>query len=79
MTALQFLWLLVGISVLMFLATKNHSYLLGDVAAMAGGIGFVRWLQRPKKKRAPRVKPRPRNMHVIEGGAGDDERPRWLN
>ena len=79
MTAIQFLWLLVGVSVLMFLASKNHSYLLGDLGAIAGGIGFVRWLQRPKKKRAPRIKAAPRNLHVIQGGGGEDERPRWLN
>lgn len=81
MTAKQFLLLLVGLSVLMFLASKNHTHFVADLGAMAGGIGFVRWMRRPRAAKRPARKPR-RGFRVIEGGGeggGDEERPKWLN
>jgi len=83
MTARQILYLLLGISVLGFLFDKNHSQLVGVLGAMAGGIAFVRWLQRPPKRRAAPSKPpsrRPSGLRVIEGGGqSGDDRPKWLN
>jgi hypothetical protein len=80
MTARQFLWLLLGMSVLMFLASKNHTQLIADLGAMAGGIGFVRWI---KRSRTPSLKrkttPKPRPFKVIQGGSSEDDRPKWLN
>jgi hypothetical protein len=80
MTARQFLWLLLGMSVLMFLASKNHTQLIADLGAMAGGIGFVRWI---KRSRSPSIKrkpgPKARAFKVIQGGGSDDDRPKWLN
>ncbi len=83
MTAKQFLLLLLGMSVLMFLASKNHTQLVADLGAMAGGIGFVRWMKRPRKGKPVR-KPasRARGFKVIRGGGGgtdDEDRPKWLN
>jgi membrane associated rhomboid family serine protease len=81
MTARQLLYLLVGLSVLSFLFDKNHSQLVADLGAMAGGIFYVRWLQRPRKRRPAPSKPpprRPSGLRVIEGGQGDD-RPKYLN
>lgn len=81
MTMRQLLWLLVGISLLMFLADKNHTFLVARFGAMGGAIAFVNWMRRPRK--APRIKRKrtmPKGFSVIEGGGkGDDDRPKWLN
>jgi len=79
MTAQQFLALIVGISVLMYLASLNHTQLVADLGAMGAGLGFVRWMRRPRTP--PRQKPRPRGgpkLRVIEGEREDDK-PKWLN
>lgn len=79
MTAKQFLWLLVGLSVLMFLASKNHTQLVAELAAIASGIGFVRYMKRPRRpKRSDKPAPRSSGFKVIQGGI-DDDRPKWLN
>ena len=83
MSARRFLLLLLGMSVLMFLASKNHIQLVADLGAVAGGVGFVRWMKRPRSPRAAR-KPssRARGFKVIRGGGGaegGDDRPKWLN
>jgi hypothetical protein len=80
-TARQFLALMIGISVLMFLASKNHTQLVADLGAMGGGIAFVNWMKRPRRpKPMRRPAARPRGFKVIEGGGGgDDDRPKWLN
>jgi hypothetical protein len=79
MTARQFLWLLLGITVLMFLASKDHTQLVADLGAMGGGIAFVRWMRRPRRPATSR-KPSGgvRGFKVIQGG-NDDDRPKWLN
>lgn len=83
MTARQMLYLMLGLSVLGFLFDKNHSQLVGALGAMAGGIAFVRWLQRPRKRRPAPSRPpprRPSGLRVIEGGGqSGDDRPKWLN
>ena len=82
MTAKQFLLLLLGMSLLMFLASKNHTQLVADLGAVAGGIGFVRWMKRP---RTPRIARKPsargRGLKVIRGGGSSEgeDRPKWLN
>jgi hypothetical protein len=72
---------LVVVSVLQFLFTANQTMLVANLSAMAAGIGFVRWMKRPRTQRAAR-KPaaRARGFKVIRGGGGEDEdRPKWLN
>lgn len=83
MTAKQFLLMLVGLSFLMFLASKDHTQLIASLGAMAGGVAFIRWMRRPRTPARVRRKPE-RSFRVIEGGGtggtgGDDERPKWLN
>jgi membrane associated rhomboid family serine protease len=79
MTARQSLLLLVGLTVLMFLASKDHTQLVASLGAMGGGIAFIRWMRRPRTPARVRRKPE-RSFRVIEGGGGgDDERPKWLN
>ena len=81
MSAKQFLLLLLGMSVLMFLASKNHTQFVADLGAIGGGLGFVRWMKRPRGARPARKStPRARGFKVIRGGGGEDEdRPKWLN
>lgn len=79
MTARQFLLLLLGMTVLMFLASKNHTQLIAELSAMGGGIAFVRWMKRPRRASPTRKSnPKARGFKVIQGG-GDDDRPKWLN
>ena len=66
---------LVAISLLIFLANKSLVSLFADVAAIIVGILFIERLQKPR--RAPKKKPRPSHMKVIQGGA--DDPPKWLN
>jgi hypothetical protein len=81
MTGRQVLLLLAGISVLMYFFYGDHTQLIADFGAMAGGIGFVRWIKRPRTpKTSRRPTPRPRPFKVIQGGgSGEDDRPKWLN
>jgi hypothetical protein len=83
MSAKQFLLLMVGLSVLMFLASKNHTQLVASLGAMGGGIAFVRWMKRPRRPSIVRrpSSQRPSGFKVIQGGggSGDDGRPKWLN
>lgn len=80
MTGRQFLWLLVGISVLMFLYYPDHTRLIADLSAIAGGIGFIRWIKRPRTPKVTRKpSPKPRTFKVIQGGGSEDDRPKWLN
>ena len=73
MTAQQFLLLLIGISVLMFLTTKNETQLVGDLGSLAGGIALANWLRRPRKPKKPpeRKKARAGGFKIIQGGQDD--------
>jgi hypothetical protein len=80
MSGRQFLWLLVGISVLTFLYYVNYTQLIADLSAIAGGIGFIRWIKRPRTPKVTRKPtPKPRTFKVIQGGGSEDDRPKWLN
>ena len=78
MTTNQLLLVLCGISVLLFLATKNLVVLAGSLAAIGAGVWFVRWMRRPRAQKKPPKRKRPSGFKVIEGGR-DEERPKWLN
>ena len=84
MTSKQFLLLLLGLSFLTFLFTKNHTHFIADLGGMAGGIGFIHYLRRPRsggKTKSSPSRPR-RGFRVIEGGGGggnDRDSKTWLN
>lgn len=79
MTGLQFLLLLLGLSVVGFLYNRNATALVADLGAMAAALGFMRWLDRPApRKPSRRPAARPSGFKVIQGG-GQDDRPKWLN
>jgi hypothetical protein len=82
MTSQTLLLVLGGLSLLQFLATKDHLMLAGSLGAMAAGIGYVRYMARaPKPPR--RKSSSPPRFRVLRGGGGsgdgDSERPKWLN
>jgi membrane associated rhomboid family serine protease len=82
MSSRTLLLVLAGMSFLFFLADKNYISLVGSLAAMAAGIGYVRYMARAPKP--PRRKgSSPPRFRVLRGGGGsgegDSERPKWLN
>lgn len=85
MTSQQFLALMLGLSALMFLSSKDYTHFIADLGALAGGIGFIRYLRRPPPRRgSPRPRPkrsaRGSGLRVVEGGRSDEGgRPKWLN
>ena len=79
-SAQQFLLIIVGLSFLMFLFSMNYTHFVGDLGGMAGGIGFIHYLRRPRSR--PTQKPRsPKGgFRVIQGGGQKDDEPKtWLN
>jgi len=82
MTSQTLLLVLGGLSLLQFLATKDHLMLAGSLGAMAAGIGYVKYMARAP--RTPRSKrPATPRFRVLRGGGGgsdgDSDRPKWLN
>ena len=82
MTSQTLLLVLGGMSLLFFLADKDVPRLVGSLAAMAAGIGYVRYMaRRPKPPR--RKSSSPPRFRVLRGGGGsgegDSDRPKWLN
>ncbi len=84
MTSQTLLLVLGGLSLLQFLATKDHLMLAGSLGAMAAGIGYVRYMARTPK--SPRKRSSPPRFRVLRGGGGNDggndgdsDRPKWLN
>ncbi len=80
MTSNQLLLLLVGLSVLMFLATKNLAMLAGSLGAIAGGVWYIRWLSRPRRPKKTRPQSKSSPFKVIKGGQSSNSKPpTWLN
>ncbi|GAB5542675.1 MAG: hypothetical protein SangKO_024350 [Sandaracinaceae bacterium] len=71
----------IGISALMAVLAKDPFVLAEQAAAIAAGVGFAKWITRPRtpsgaspKKKKRRSGP---DLRVVRGG--DDEPPRYLN
>jgi len=82
MTGRQFMFGLVALVVLNFLFDSNLTRFLADAGSMAAGIGFIRWLRRPRSpaRKPPRPRSKDGGLRVIKGGMSkDDEPPTWLN
>jgi membrane associated rhomboid family serine protease len=67
----------VGISVLFFLVTRDVTTLAAHLGAIAGGYGFMHWLQRPPSRRTRTPRGAEASLHVLRGGKA--EPPRWIN
>lgn len=82
MRPIHLLYGIVGLSFLFFLANRHTAQFVADLGAIAGGIGFVEWMTKPRPRGGSgRRKPAPkkRKFEVIEGGIHEDDKPRWLN
>lgn len=80
MRAIHLILLVVGVSVLFFIASGNVLDLVADLGAVGGGIGFVEWMTRPPQRRARRAGAKRRKkspFKVVRGG--NDEGKHWLN
>jgi membrane associated rhomboid family serine protease len=74
MNGQQMLILFAGLSFLFFLADKDVTRLVGDLGAIAGGIGYANWLRKPRKPKRPPVErksARASGFKVIQGGQDD--------
>lgn len=79
MKATHLILLVVGVSLLFFLASGNVLDLVADLGAVGGGVGFVHWMTRPPgRRRRPKPRKRKAPFTVVRGGQESD-RPRWLN
>ncbi len=75
---------MVGLSALQAAWIHNIAGLVASVGALGGGVLFARLASRaPRASGKPSGVPKKRtgrpNLKVIEGGANDDDKPRWLN
>lgn len=73
MTAQQLILLILGLSVLMFLTTKNETQFVADLGSLAGGIAMANWLRRPRRPKKPpeRKRARASGLKVVPGGQDD--------
>lgn len=93
MTSKQLLLVLVGLSALEFLASKDHIMFAGSVGAIAAGVGYVMYMARTPKPPRKKSGGAPR-FRVVRGGGsggggadspgdsdsdGDGDHPKWLN
>jgi hypothetical protein len=78
-------WAMVGFTLVLKALqaawTHDASGIVSALGATAGGIAFARFVNRPKrgKPTPPKKKTGRPNLKLIEGGADDDGKPRWLN
>jgi len=70
----------IGLSALMAVLAKDPFVLATQAASIGAGVGFAKWITRPRTPKKP-TKPKRRSgpdLRVLRGG-GDDEPPRYLN
>ena len=82
MRPIHLLYGIVGLSFLFFLANRHAAQFVADLGAIAGGIGFVDWMTKPRSRGGSRGggnKTKKRKFDVIQGGIHPDDKPRWLN
>ena len=84
MKPIYVIWLALGISVLFFLASGNFVELTADLGAVGGGIGFIRYISRPRsggRRKKPKKNGGGTPFRVVEGGRSSSTPPdkKWLN
>lgn len=81
MRAKHLIGLIIALSVLGFLTTRDAAQLAADMGAIAGGVGFSKWwMQRPTlfgKPRRGRTRGGPTKLRAVR--TPEEERKRWLN
>jgi membrane associated rhomboid family serine protease len=89
MTSRQLLLVLAGLSLLQYLASKDHLMLASSLGAMLAGGGYVKYMARAPRPTPPK-RPGATRFRVVRGGGGgsgsgkgsggdDSDRPKWLN
>ncbi len=79
MKPVHIIYLVLALSLLMFLTSGDAVALAADIGGIGGGMGFIEWLRRPPKRRKRRKSRRRKkgSFDVVQGGRSDE--PRWLN
>jgi hypothetical protein len=79
MKPVHIIYLVLALSVLMFITSGDAVALAADFGAIGGGMAFIEWLRRPPSRRRTRPKRRKKkgSLDVVQGGRADE--PRWLN
>ena len=78
MKPVHIIYLVLALSVLMFITSGDAVALAADLGAIGGGVAFIEWLRRPpKRRRRPKRRKKQSSFDVVEGGRADE--PRWLN
>jgi len=78
----QLIYIMLGLSVLNFLTTKNLAQLAADLGAIAAGIGYAKYwmLRAPRSKIFGGGTPKKRKGKGLRLVKNDDEEPKnWLN
>ncbi len=82
MRPMQLIYIVLGLSILSFLTSKNAAQLAADLGAIGGGIGFAKiWMLRaPRRKTFGGGKPKKKSSPALKLVKREDEDPnRWLN
>ena len=73
----------LGISALLAVLARDPFIFVEYSGALGAGLGYAKWMVRPRGPRRPTRKPPRRgrgpDLRVLRGGADDDDKPRWLN
>jgi len=78
MKPVHIIYLVLALSVLMFITSGNAISLAADIGAIGGGMGFIEWLRRPPRRHRRRKRRKTKSsFDVVRGGRADE--PRWLN
>ncbi|MFW2388284.1 MAG: rhomboid family intramembrane serine protease [Polyangiales bacterium] len=78
MKPVHIIYLVLALSLLMFITSGDAVALAADVGAIGGGMAFIEWLRRPPGRRRPRKRRKKKSdFDVVQGGRADE--PRWLN
>ncbi len=77
MKGIHLLWLLIGYSVLVFLASANSVILCSSLGAIGGGVLFMWWIGRTPRRRKKSSNKKKPAFRVIQGE--QREPPTWLN
>ncbi len=76
LTTKQMLLLILGISALHFLASKDITALISDLGAMGTGLAYVEWMSRGPKEKPKKKRENKAGLRLVRD---DDDPPKWLN
>jgi len=78
MKPVHIIYLVLALSLLMFITSGDAVALAADIGAIGGGMAFIEWLRRPPgRRRRPKRPKKKSSFDVVQGGRADE--PRWLN